>query len=366
MAFGEFMTTAKNRDYSKWWQEEGSFPWMFQQPKPPIENEAERPISTIENYERCVRGEQPYWMPDYMGERDIIWPDAMEEHPVPEVDGFDWWGVEWKMEPNIGGMITKPGTRVIQDFANWKEEVPWPDLSVVDFETDGKKIQTMLDPARPHVYECVEGITERLHEMMPFDEALAMLYEEPELMDEFFEKMCDYKIESCTKIFEYYGRVDGVLYHDDWGTQRSGFYSNEMFREQIMPATTRFLSFLKEQGKFIELHSCGKNIQYVPEMVEMGIDMWTPQNNNNDPYELYEKYGDVMTFCFWLPLDSAWSEEETRSAVRKFVDDFGAKGRCMPWLMGDMENPNPQVEAWARDELYTYSLDYYNRLYGRA
>ena len=62
--------------------------------------------------------------------------------------------------------------------------------------------------------------------------------------------------------------MDGVLYHDDWGTQRAGFFSNEMFREQLMPATSRFLKFLKDQGKFIELHSCGKNVQYMPEMLE--------------------------------------------------------------------------------------------------
>ena len=29
--------------------------------------------------------------------------------------------------------------------------------------------------------------------------------------------MADYKIESTSKIFQYYGQVDGVLYHDDWG-----------------------------------------------------------------------------------------------------------------------------------------------------
>ena len=50
------------------------------------------------------------------------------------------------MVETAGGMITKPGTRVIQDFANWKNEVEWPDLSVVDFKTDGEKIQKMLDP----------------------------------------------------------------------------------------------------------------------------------------------------------------------------------------------------------------------------
>ena len=101
----KFMQTAANRDYSKHWQAEGSFPWIFQQPKPPIE---ERPISVRENYIRCVKGEEPYWMPAYFYESNTVWPDAMEEHPVPEVDGYDWWGVDWFMVDGINGMITRP------------------------------------------------------------------------------------------------------------------------------------------------------------------------------------------------------------------------------------------------------------------
>lgn len=198
MSVGRFMQTAANRDYSKSWQAEGSFPWLAQQPKEPILG---RPISVRENYIRCVKGEQPYWMPAYFYESNTVWPDAMEEHPVPEVDGYDWWGVYWTMVENAGGMITKPGTRTIQDFANWKEEVEWPDLSVVDFEADGKKLQKTLDADRPHIYECVEGISERLHEMIPFDEFLLAFYEEPEALEEFFQKMADYKIESTAKIF---------------------------------------------------------------------------------------------------------------------------------------------------------------------
>ena len=76
MSVGRFMQQAASRDYSQWWQAEGTFPWMFQQEKEPIEG---RPYSVRENYIRCVKGEKPYWMPAYFYESNIIWPDAMEE-----------------------------------------------------------------------------------------------------------------------------------------------------------------------------------------------------------------------------------------------------------------------------------------------
>ncbi|MGI6217528.1 MAG: uroporphyrinogen decarboxylase family protein [Coriobacteriales bacterium] len=365
MAVGKFMQQAATRDYSKFWQKEGTFPYLLQQPKPPIEG---RPHSVRENYIRCVKGEQPWWMPAYFYESNTVWPDAMEEHPVPEVDGYDWWGVYWTMVEVVGGMITKPGTRTISEFSKWKEELEWPDLSVVDFETDGKKLQQSLDPDRPHIYESVEGIFERLHEMIPFDETLIAFYDEPELLEEFFQKMCDYKIESIQKICKYYGRIDGILYHDDWGTQRSGFFSNEMFDEQLMPATSRLTKFIKDSGLFLELHSCGKNIQYLPEMLELGIDMWTPQKTINDPQYLHDNWGKKMTFAFQLEIPIEDDEQKIRKDVREFVDRFGENGRVMCWIMTDMasdaEKAAKQGEI-ARDELYNYSTEYYNKLYGR-
>ena len=52
----------------------GSFPWIAQQPKEPITGRAH---SVRENYIRCVKGEQPYWMPAYFYESNTVWPDAM-------------------------------------------------------------------------------------------------------------------------------------------------------------------------------------------------------------------------------------------------------------------------------------------------
>lgn len=356
---GKFMQYAADKDYSQFLQGKNSFPEIIQRPRAPITG---RPYSVRENYERCVRGEKPYWMPAYGTESQVIWPDAIWEHPVPDnEDGYDWWGVYWEYVPSAGGAITKPGTRVISDFAKWKEAVEWPDLSIMDFETDGKKLSASLLPDMPHIYESTEGLFERLHEMMPFDETLLSFYEEPELLEEFFQKMADYKIDTCQKIFDYYGRVDGVLYHDDWGSEKGGFFSNKMFREQLMPATGRFLSYLKAQGKFIELHSCGNNTQYVPEMIEMGIDMWAPQERCNDAETLHRLYGKDITFAFSIKIDPTDTEETVRRKVDDFVDKFGENGRVMARIF-----TTPELKAIALDELYNYSLEYYNKLYNRA
>ena len=98
-------------------------------------------------------------------------------------------------------------------------------------------------------------------------------------------------------------------------------------------------------------------------MLEMGIDMWTPQLPINDPDFLYENYGDRMTFAFFVEIAPMAEEQEIRKIVRDFVDHFGAKGRCMPCFMTDMSKPEQGIVA--HEELYHYSLEYYNKLYHR-
>jgi hypothetical protein len=130
-------------------------------------------------------------------------------------------------------------------------------------------------------------------------------------------------------------------------------------------ATKRFLGYLKDQGKFIELHSCGKNVQYVPMMLEMGIDMWTPQFGINDPDFLHETYGKEMSFAFPLMIGKDAKKKKSRKSVRDFVDHFGANGRDVLAHDGSMGPEMMPQEAIARDELYNYSPNYYNKLYGR-
>ncbi|KPU42532.1 methylcobalamin:coenzyme M methyltransferase [Oxobacter pfennigii] len=334
-------------------QPEGSFPWRLQQVPRPL---GDRPITAKENQRLVYEGKIPMWMPVWLMDNQYCWPDVVLEHPMYEQDGFDWWGTEWVMVESAGGMMVKPGTRTVTDIAKWREEMPIPDLSKVDFEEDAKLQTARYDNTRMHVFHCPEGLFERLHECMPFDEALMLFYEDPEAVQDFFTGIADFKIELLKKVFHYYDPIDYVIYGDDWGTQISGFFSNEMFREAIMPQTKRIWDFIKSQGKFIELHSCGLTQQYIEEIIEMGCDAWTPQAIN-DFDMLTEKYGNKIALTVPVAgMDKAATEEEARQLARQFVDKFAPRGRI---IAGFMMNPNPAISQAASDELYKYSSEFY-------
>ena len=341
-------------------QPEGTFPYMMQQPPKPL-YPGNRPITARENYMRIFRNETPYWMPIWLTDAQHCWPDCVHEHAPMEGTGYDWWGQHWTYVEGVNGQMPTPGYRVINDIANWKQEVKIPDLSKVDFEEDAKLQTARYDPERCHLFQCVEGVFERLHELMPMDETLVSFYTEPEAVHEFFEMMVGYKIDLLTRVFKAYDPIDYVIYADDWGTQKAGFFSNEMFREFIMPYTKRIWDFIHSTGRYVELHSCGMTQQYIDEFVEMGLDAWTPQPIN-DLDMLTEKYGDKISFTVNLPdVENVKDEATARKIIRDFVDKYGPRGRHKV-VCGPIMHPDDNIRNAMLEELYYYSSELYAKI----
>lgn len=336
-------------------QPEGTFPWMMQQPPKPL-YPGNRPITAKENLLRIFRGEKPMWMPIWLTDSQYCWPDVYQEHALFEGTGYDWWGQHWTYVPEVAGQMPTPGYRVITDITKWKEEVKFPDLDTVDWDSDAKIQTARYDPDRAHLFHVVEGIFERLHELMPMDEALVAFYEEPEMVHEFFAAMVPYKIKIMEIVFEKYAPIDYIIWGDDWGTQRSGFFSNEMFREFIMPYTKACWDWVHNTGRYVELHSCGLTQQYIEEMVEMGLDAWTPQPIN-DLDMLTRKYGEKIALTVNQPeIAEVKSEKEARELIRKFVDTYAPRGKI---ISGPIMNRDEAIRKAALEELYYYSSDFY-------
>jgi hypothetical protein len=125
-----------------------------------------------------------------------------------------------------------------------------------------------------------------------------------------------------------------------------------------MPHTKKIWDHLHEKGLFVELHSCGLTQQYIEEFLEMGLDAWTPQTNN-DLDMLTEKYADRIALTAPIEgIEDAKTEADARALVRAFVDKYAPRGRIVaaPVRLGDAA-----LDDAVYDELYHYSLAYYEK-----
>lgn len=251
-------------------------------------------------------------------------------------DGVDWFGVHWRYEESSGAPMVDPDyPPIMEDITQWREVVKFPDLSKIDFKSEAEKELSgpMYDPSKLNQVVIMEGPFERLLSLMPTEEALCSLLEEPEECAAFFNAVADHKIELIDRLAEVYP-IDLIDMHDDWGTQISSFMSVETWKELLAEPIGRIVKHCRDKGIHVQIHSCGKIQAIVPEMVNAGVEHWSSCQGMNDIKDLVHRFGDKMTFfgCMDVPevqVPGVTQEEIDRITARR-IDDICRGGAVFP------------------------------------
>ena len=299
-------------------------------------------ISKKENVLKLYRHEMPEFLP-IMGEGIInnVPVSGYLERAAGGRDGYDWFGAHWMWKEGEPAPVPGPDF-LLKDIADWREIVKFPDLDQFDWEQAAKK-DRILDFNRREalLYQMIHnGIFERLHTLMGFEDALCALLTDPEEVRAFFEAMADYKCRLIDKIAEYY-RPDIICYHDDWGTQRSLFFAPDIWRELIKEPTRRIVEHVHSKGILFELHSCGNIQDLIPEIVdELKVDGLNIMKLNDIPRMkritgtkvVYNVYFDTQKLDV-MESAGALTEQAVRQSIREEIMELSEGGCYIPALL---------------------------------
>ena len=124
-------------------------------------------------------------------------------------------------------------------------------------------------------------------------------------------------------------QVDGVMFMDDWGTQRSLLISPAMWRTYFKPLYKDYIDIIHAAGKKAFMHSDGHIEAILPDLVELGLDAINSQIFCMDMSALSEKFKGKITF--WGELDRQHllvrgTHEDIIQAVRQVYDCFYSEG----------------------------------------
>ena len=118
-----------------------------------------------------------------------------------------------------------------------------------------------------------------------------------------------------------YIKPDALFHHDDWGSQISTFLSPAMFREFIKPAYEKVYGYYKAHGvELIVHHSDSYAATLVPDMIDMGIDIWQGVMTTNDIPALIKQYGGQISFMGGVDSATIDFEGWTVADVEREVD----------------------------------------------
>jgi len=295
------------------------------------------PITAKENLKRFAFSDNPLWMPSYaefaLFNPRLI-PDNYARAIVAEAEPWtgmgddvfhkDLFGVEWEFVPTVGGSMVRPGKPFIEDLADWESKVIFPDFSKLDWEGCVEKNKDYFMPGRAYRTTVFTGFFERLISFIDMTPALLALIDEDDqkYVHGIFDRLATIYDEMFSYFAKYFPQVDGVWFHDDWGSQRAPLFSADTCREMLVPYIKRVVESAHKYGLAFELHCCGKDELLVPCMIEAGVDMWAGQPMN-DFEALYKEYGqDIKLGVEFDPIPENATDAQIREAACKFLDKY--------------------------------------------
>jgi hypothetical protein len=243
-----------------------------------------------------------------------------------EENVVDAWGVTNSFPIGTPGPfpVHTPEKVVIKDFADWEKYVKFPSLDFPEQEWEMliKAYEQMPTDKAYCAAFVAPGIFERLHHLGGIDNTLIALYEEEDKVHDLIKKVTEWEMKMaediCTKI-----HPNAVFHHDDWGSMNSTFMSVGMFEDFFLESYKEIYKYYHDHGcELVFHHSDSYAATLVPDMIEMGIDVFQGATSTNNILELVKKYGDKITIMGGF--DGAMVDKGgmTKESIKKIVYDY--------------------------------------------
>ena len=150
----------------------------------------------------------------------------------------------------------------LEDVNDWKTALKWPDPYSWDWDESARiNNDNLKNNGKANILWFLNGMGfERLISFMGFENAaMALLDEDQEdALHELLHALTDLHLTLVKLCCDTYGEgLTGFCLHDDWGSQKSPFFSVAAGRDFFVDEWKRFTSYVHSLGRIADLHSCG-------------------------------------------------------------------------------------------------------------
>ncbi len=212
--------------------------------------------------------------------------------------------------------------------------LPEPTLAGYDFPDpcDGRFFEDMPERIESRgdlfrVFQIGFSLYERAWTLRGMENLLVDFIENPEFVHELFGTIADYNIAQTRKALEY--DIDAVYFGDDWGQQTGLQMGPGLWREFIKPVLARMYGVVREAGKYVVIHSCGKVDELFDDLIGIGLTCFNPfQPEVMDVAGLIGKYRGRLAFYGGLSTQRTLpygSVEDVRKETNRLVE-LGREG----------------------------------------
>jgi uroporphyrinogen-III decarboxylase len=240
-------------------------------------------------------------------------------------DSTDEWGCIWrKIDPGIVGQVVKSpledwdnirNYRFPDPLAYWRFNIPEIEMTVSYAQQKNKYIIAYSG----NLFELLQWIRDYVPLMMD-------IMEDRDRVRFLIEKIVDYNLKTLEFWLKY--PVDGILFQDDWGTQRQLIINPEIWRELFKPYYKELFDAVHRAGRHVHFHTDGYTIDIIPDLIEIGVDVLNPQFSAMNLEDLAKIVAGKV--CIRSDIDRQYilpkaTPEEVDLYVKRIIELFSSK-----------------------------------------
>jgi len=233
-----------------------------------VDNSPRFPEQVLEETEEYIISTSPW------GATRKCWKHA---GGVPEFLRFEvtdrdtWLRAKTRMKPDPDRINW---AQLRRDFAKWREEGRWIYASLLF------------------------GFDVTHSGFIGTQQTLMAMVDDPEWISDIITTELELAIELYEVVWKAGYHFDAIMWPDDMGYKQHQFFSLPMYRQLIKPAHRRAAEWAHARGLKVFLHACGDINPFIPDLIEIGVDMLNPLEvkAGMDPIALKKQYGDRLAF----------------------------------------------------------------------
>ena len=280
-------------------------------------------------------------IPERMGLHESFWPETLNEYwprqgyPKDEepavyfnydILNCSWWpsagffpGRNEVIEETEDWQVTRDGWGAI--LKNWRNksgapehigydvttQAQWREYRDIPLQTNIERLgdfqkqrDDLADAKRRGKFSVFSNafLFELLRAAFGHETVLPAMLLEPEWIHDFCSVYVDFYRRHYDILFREVGLPDGMFIYEDWGYNKGLLCSPAAMRELILPHNKALVSFFKDYGLPVIVHSCGNVMEAVPLFIEMGIDCLQPMEAKAgcDVIQLAQVYGSTLAY----------------------------------------------------------------------
>jgi uroporphyrinogen decarboxylase len=253
--------------------------------------------------------------------------------PMPKGESIDYWGIHNKNMDYGTGVYSEAAAPPLASALTIDDlqRYPWPRVEWFDFSA---MPATLREGRKTHVIHCGYMAPFYFHNLLRgLEQSLLDPLVDPEFTHLLIGKVSDFFLAYHRKMFETCeGLIDVTQVTDDLGSQTGPMISPALYREFYKPHHNKMIQLAHDFGIRVMHHDDGSCRAFLPELVDMGIDILNPVQWNcpgMDTRELKAEFGSRI--CFHGGIENQkilpfGTPEDVRAEVRHCIDTLASDG----------------------------------------